>query len=420
MCESSTWKRRGHLQGALDGAFQDWQIVAGRKRTCRSASDEGERVASPVAAVIVGTRPEAIKLAPAVRALAAAGVCVDLISSGQHRELLRTALADFDLKPDLNLDLMQDAQELPELTARLLTGLSTALAERAPALVVVQGDTSTTLAAALAAFYARIPCAHVEAGLRTGNLKSPWPEEMNRRLVDRLCSRLYAPTEGARAALLSEGCDPASILVTGQTGVDAAQHMAATLGEAPPQELSQPLKNRPARLIYATGHRRESLRVGGIRAMAEALRKVAAAHEEVLALYAAHPNPAVRRELAGVAGHERLRIIEPVSYAASIWLLKHADLVVSDSGGIQEEAACFGIPVVVTREVTERPEGIAPGFLHIAGTSSDGIAAKIEELLARPSLREKLKSAPNPYGDGRAGERIARDIAEIVKTGSEP
>jgi UDP-N-acetylglucosamine 2-epimerase len=360
--------------------------------------------------VIVGTRPEAIKCAPVVFALRERGLHVRLVSSGQHAGLLASALEAFSLQADVDLHAMGSTPDLSGLAARLVERIGTELGQHPPRMAMVQGDTTTTLCAALCAFYARVPCAHVEAGLRSGRLDAPWPEEMNRLVADRLCERHYAPTAGARDELQAEGIAGESILVTGQTGVDAALWMADKVKQAPTR--LAPFAGK--RLLYVTAHRREN-QGGGIAAV---LRGVAAAldkHADAAAVLAAHPNPDVRREVSQVS-HERLVVTDPLSYAESIWMLANSAAIVSDSGGIQEEAPSFGTPVLVARDVTERPEGLQNGFLRLVGTDTARIAAALDEVLADDRLRERLKAAPNPYGDGHAAERIAEDVAGLLKT----
>ncbi|MGH9869779.1 MAG: non-hydrolyzing UDP-N-acetylglucosamine 2-epimerase [Candidatus Polarisedimenticolia bacterium] len=366
-------------------------------------------------AVILGTRPEAIKLSPVVHALRARGLSVRVISSGQHEDLVGGALASFGLQPDADLRVMRTDQSLSDLTARLIVSLSRELESRRPRLAVVQGDAATTLAGALVCHDLRLPCAHVEAGLRTGNRNAPWPEEMNRCLTDRLCTRHYPPTEWARQNLIREGLDPSGMVVTGQTGVDAALLVAARLPRETPAELRDVLPDDGARVIYCTGHRRESLG-GAIRDVVTALHAVVQERRDVRVILPAHPNPAVQRQLRDLASrHERLNIIEPVSYECSIWLMQRADAIVSDSGGIQEEAPSFGVPVLVTREVTERPEGIEAGFLRLVGTRPDSVIHHLQSVLDDADLRRSLKGRPNPFGDGRASERIADDVVTILR-----
>lgn len=364
-------------------------------------------------AVVIGTRPEAIKMAPVMVALREAGLSACLLSTGQHRELLHGALAAFGLKPDLDLALMQAGQTLPGLTARLAEGLDQALEKLLPRFVLVQGDTTTAMMGALAAFYRRIPCGHVEAGLRSGDRYAPWPEEMNRLLCDRLCTRYYPPTERSLENLRREGVAESNALVSGQTGVDAALWMAKKLGDEAPAEILPHLRPE-SKLIFATGHRRESFE-GGIRNVAAALRRAVEARADLYVIYPAHPNPSVRAQLREAVGaHERLRILEPVDYPAAIWLMSHAALIVSDSGGIQEEAPSFGVPVLVTRDVTERPEGISAGFLRLVGTETERVFSAIEETLEDGALRSRLQATPNPYGDGCASQRIAADIKDSL------
>jgi UDP-N-acetylglucosamine 2-epimerase len=371
-------------------------------------------------AVIIGTRPEAIKVAPVVSALRRSGVRVRIVATGQHRELLHQALAAFDLQTDVDLQIMQRDQDLTGLTARALTTLTGALEADRPRFALVQGDATTALAGALSCFYLKIPCGHVEAGLRSGTLQAPWPEEMNRRLVDQLCTRHYPPTEGARRNLLKEGFDPSSMLVTGQTGVDAVLQMKERTGDEVPRELAGLAGGDGVRLIYATGHRRENFS-GEIRHVTSALRALVEERPEVRVIFAAHPNPSVGRQLADLIGsHERLNIIGAVSYPSSIWLMRHAHVIVTDSGGIQEEAPTFGVPVLVTRDVTERPEGIEPGFLRIVGTDTASVLGHLRSTLDDAGLRERLRTQPNPYGDGQASRRITEDVTRMLEETPEP
>ncbi|KAA0217968.1 UDP-N-acetylglucosamine 2-epimerase (non-hydrolyzing) [bacterium] len=358
-------------------------------------------------AIVLGTRPEAIKLAPVALALAARQIPFHMISTGQHRDLIAGALLPFGLKPTHDLALMREGQSLDELLARLIAGLGQALAAIGPRMVVVQGDTATALAGALAAFHARIPCAHVEAGLRSGRLDAPWPEEGYRRMVDRIAARLYAPTPGARENLLAEGVEASRILVTGQTGVDAALWVAQRPRGA---ASGLPRLGERTRVIYATAHRREGQ--AALASTLAALSRVVAERPDVEVVMPLHPNPEVRRQaLPFLHAHPRLHVIEPLGYADSVHLLRRASLVVTDSGGLQEEAPSFGLPVLVTREVTERPEGIEAGFLKIVGLDSSRLHAAMISVLDDPGLRDLLQRTPNPYGDGHAAERIADDLA---------
>jgi UDP-N-acetylglucosamine 2-epimerase (non-hydrolysing) len=356
--------------------------------------------------IVVGTRPEAIKCAPVVFALRERRLNVRLIASGQHAALLDEALAAFGLSADVNLHAMGDVPDLPGLTSRLIERIAADLRQSPPRMMLVQGDTTTTLAAALAAFYARIHCGHIEAGLRSGHRNAPWPEEVNRQLVDRLCTQLYAPTPGARDALMVEGLDA---LVTGQTGVDAALWAAARPADCP-QTVA---KFAGKRLVYVTLHRREN-QSGGIEGVLKGVAAALDSHGDCVAILALHPNPDVRRAALTVA-HPRLVVVNPLSYRDSIWMLAHAAAIVSDSGGIQEEAPSFGTPVLVAREVTERPEGLKLGFLRLVGTEPSRVAKALAETLADNGARARLKALANPYGDGHAAERIADDVAGLLK-----
>lgn len=358
--------------------------------------------------VILGTRPEAIKLAPVVKALRALGLQVSVWLTGQHATLAASALADLGLGADRDLGCAPPKADLSALTSRVLDAVTPLLASQRPLAAIVQGDTTSAMAAAMAAFHAGVPCVHVEAGLRSGDFSAPWPEEMNRVITDRLCVRHYAPAVAARDHLLREGIAADGIVVTGQTGVDAVMQMAASLGTEPPADLCDALADRAGKLVYATAHRREN-QGGGITRVVEGLRLALARNHELLVVLAAHPSPDVRREIAAV-NHPRLKVLEPLGYAASVWMLKHADAIVSDSGGIQEEAPCFGTPVLVTRDVTERPEGLAAGFLKLVGTDADRISLELGRTLGDEGLRARLAATPNPYGDGTASQRIAADL----------
>jgi UDP-N-acetylglucosamine 2-epimerase (non-hydrolysing) len=377
-----------------------------------AAPDDGEALQADVA-VILGTRPEAIKFAPVVLALRARGLTVRVIASGQHRDLLQFALTTFGLRADIDLQAMQEDQRLADLTGRLVPALSRTLREDPPRMGLVQGDATTSTMGALACFYEHIPCGHVEAGLRSYRRMAPWPEEINRLLADRLCTRLYPPTEDSRSNLVREGLDPALMVVTGQTGVDAALMTAARLSDDVPEEIRDAV-HPSLPLVYCTGHRRESLD-GGIRSVALAMQALVQRRPEVQILWPMHPNPAVRRQLHDLIGrHDRLRIVSPVSYPCSIWLMRRASAIVSDSGGIQEEAPSFGVPVLVTRDVTERPEGLAAGFLTLVGTRTEVILEHLERVLDDSGIRDRLKATPNPYGDGRASERITDDVVRML------
>ncbi len=363
--------------------------------------------AAPIV-VVAGTRPEGIKLAPVVHALRRRrGAETLFVSTGQHREMLRQALAAFALEPDVDLDVMRSGQGLHDVTVATLARLEPILREVRPAWVVVQGDTTTAMAAALAAFYQRIPVAHVEAGLRTNDRYRPFPEELNRRIVDQLSNALFAPTEHAREALLREGFPDARILVTGNTVVDAIHHLRATGATRGRSAGGLELDAVPGRVVLVTSHRRESFGAG-LAAICRALVRIADRHPDVTVVYPVHLNPNVDGPVrAALGGHPRIALLPPVGYVELAALLERAHLVLTDSGGIQEEAPSFGKPVLVLREVTERPEGVAAGVAAVVGTREDGIVAATSRLLDDRAAYERMATGANPYGDGRASERIA-------------
>jgi UDP-N-acetylglucosamine 2-epimerase (non-hydrolysing) len=365
--------------------------------------------------VVCGTRPEAIKLAPVIRALAAdARFTPSVAVTGQHRDLLDQVLGLFRIRPDFDLDLMRPDQDLYHVTAEALVGMRDVLAEAVPDLVVVQGDTTTTFAAALASFYERIPVAHVEAGLRTGDPFSPFPEEQNRVLTSRLAAHHFAPTPRARENLVREGVPAASIHVTGNTVVDALLEIAAEVGKVPP-----PLPGKLAaldpgrRLVLVTAHRRESFG-RGMRGICLAVSDLARRHPEVEFVFPVHPNPNVRLPAARILGDRpNVRLVDSLDYAQLVWLMTRAHVVLTDSGGIQEEVASLSVPALVLRDATERPEGVEAGGLRLVGTSRTRIVQETERLLADPELHRNMAAAPNPFGDGRASERI-RDVLALA------
>lgn len=361
--------------------------------------------------VVLGTRPEAIKLAPVVAALRASPrlaprVCV----TGQHREMLDQMLQVFAIVPDHDLAVMRPAQDLSDLTARVLLGLRDVLAAERPAAVLVQGDTTTTLAAALAAFYAGAPVGHVEAGLRTGHRDHPFPEEMNRHLVGQLATWHYAPTARAADHLRREGVAAQHILVTGNTVVDALQAIAARPLPLPPPLAEAALAGR--RLLLVTGHRRESVGAG-LAGLCAALRALADRYPDLLVVYPVHLNPAVDAPVRAALGdHPRVRLTPPLDYLAFLALLRRAYLAITDSGGVQEEAPSFGVPVLVTRAATERDEALAARTARLVGTDRDAIVAAAATLLDDPAAHAAMRADTNPFGDGHAAARIVAHLEE--------
>lgn len=352
---------------------------------------------------VFGTRPEAIKMCPVVlelrnnRADFETRVCV----TGQHREMLAQVLDAFGVTADHDLAIMQERQTLFDITEAILTKLRGVLSEEKPDLVLVHGDTTTTFAAALACFYLHIPVGHVEAGLRTYDIEAPYPEEFNRRAVSIVARFNFAPTETARGHLLAEGCSPDRIFVTGNTVIDA---LKTTIRD----QYSHPDLDWAAgsRLILMTAHRRENLG-GPLHRMFRAVRRIAEDHPDVKVIYPIHMNPVVREIAASeLKGCERIRLIEPLDVLDFHNFMNRSYLVLTDSGGIQEEAPALGKPVLVMRDTTERPEGVEAGTLKLVGTNEETIRQSCEELLEDPSAYEKMSRAVNPYGDGHASERI--------------
>jgi len=354
-----------------------------------------------------GTRPEAIKMAPVVRELhSREHFRVVTCLTGQHREMLDQVVETFGLPVDHDLDLMRRTQSLTHITSAVLQGLEPLLESQSPDMVLVHGDTTTTFATALAAFYQQIPVAHVEAGLRTDTLYNPYPEEANRRLTDRLTEVLLAPTPAARAALLAEGADSAKILVTGNTVIDALVLAANTPPPAWEPAVAAAL-DRAGPKILVTVHRRESLGVP-MQSIARAIQRVCVARPDATFIFPIHLNPVVRETFRGILGEERgVVFIEPLSYRPFVHLMRTVDLVITDSGGIQEEAPTLGKPVLVMRDTTERPEGITAGTARMVGTDTQVIEEAVLELLNDRAAYDAMANAVNPYGDGRAAVRIA-------------
>ena len=356
---------------------------------------------------IFGTRPEAIKMCPLVLELRGRRCFRTLVCvTGQHREMLDSVLRQFGVVPDCDLDLMKEGQSLSELHARILLGVGEVISKTSPALVLVHGDTATAHAAALAAFFARVPVGHVEAGLRTYNIASPYPEEFNRRAIALLAKYHFAPTPHARDNLLREGVSPDGIFVTGNTAIDALSTTVREDYTHPELEWA-----KDSRLMMITAHRRENLGEP-MHNMFRAIRRVMEEVPDVKAIYPIHKNPAVRRAAEEeLGGCDRLRIIEPLDVLDFHNFLAKSHLILTDSGGIQEEAPSLGKPVLVMRDTTERPEGVAAGTLRPVGTEEEGIYREAKRLLTDEDAYGAMAKKRNPYGDGTASRQIA-DILE--------
>ena len=369
---------------------------------------------------VFGTRPEAIKMAPLAKRLIRdngfdARVCV----TAQHREMLDQVLSLFDLVPDYDLDIMRPGQNLEGITSAILTGLAPVLDEFKPDRVLVHGDTTTTFATALACYYRHIPIGHVEAGLRTGDLYAPWPEEGNRRLTGALAGLHFAPTDRARNNLLAEAVDPATVAVTGNTVIDALLEVAQRLEDdtslAASLAADFPMLHPDRRLMLVTGHRRESFG-GGFDRICEAIATIADRHPDLDIVYPVHLNPKVQDPVRRLlADRDNVYLIEPQEYLPFVYLMTRAYIILTDSGGIQEEAPSLGKPVLVMRETTERPEAVDAGTVELVGTNVEAITGAVERLLTDPAAYNAVSYAHNPYGDGKACERIAATLAESAK-----
>jgi len=374
---------------------------------------------------VFGTRPEAIKLAPLIFEVSArpnleALVCV----TGQHREMLDQVLSVFQLKPDWDLNLMREGQDLSGLTSRLFRDLAPVMESAQPDIVLVQGDTTSALTGALSAYYSRIPVGHVEAGLRTGQKYSPFPEEVNRKLVGSIADIHFAPTELAMSNLIAEGVSRGDIHVTGNTVIDALLWAENRLQTAPPGDsliesqmdaIPEAIRNNAdGRLILVTGHRRESFGPD-FEAICEALLKVVERNKDVRLAYPVHLNPNVREPVNRILGDiDRIHLFEPPPYLGFVWLLSRSHLILTDSGGVQEEAPSLNKPVLVMRRVTERPEGIKAGCARLVGVDPEEIVSTTELLLNNPVEYERMSSAINPYGDGTSAAQTADAIEEWV------
>ena len=372
--------------------------------------------------LVFGTRPEAIKMCPLVKEFQKypeafeTVVCV----TGQHREMLDQVLQIFDVKPDFDLNIMKQGQDLYDVTARVLVGMRDILDKVKPDIVLVHGDTTTSMAAAMAAFYRQIAVGHVEAGLRTHNLYSPWPEEMNRQVTGRIATYDFAPTALSRQNLLGEGVSEEKITVTGNTVIDALHWVVENVlkkGFIPSDSSVAALPHHDRRLVLITGHRRENFGEGFI-SMCTAIRDLAMKYPEVDFVYPMHLNPNVRKpirevfgEMAGQADHAgNLFFIEPLDYLDFVYLMSRSYIVLTDSGGIQEEAPGLGKPVLVMRDTTERPEALDAGTVRLVGTDYDKIMTEVSSLLDDRNHYEEMSHAVNPYGDGKACSRIVEKL----------
>jgi len=363
--------------------------------------------------IAFGTRPEVIKLAPVIREMRRrpGRFRPVIVATGQHGFLLDQMLDAFGLKPDCVLRVMQSDQSLEALTGRVLNRFAPLLKSIHPDMVMVQGDTTTAMACSLSAFYHRIPVAHVEAGLRTDDPYRPFPEEVNRRIISQTAAFHFAPTKRAAANLVRQGVPRGRILVTGNTVVDAVRWAVKNVAASIPSRVEKPLARKP-KLILVTVHRRESFG-HPLMQICRALRAIAQNHPEALLVYPVHPNPNVRlRVREKLDGVEGVVLVPPLDYFAFLHLLKRAYLVLTDSGGVQEEAPSFRVPVLVLREVTERPEGVAAGVAKLVGMDAGRIVRETGRLLKNPRAYERMRRPANPYGDGRAARRIADYLAE--------
>ena len=352
--------------------------------------------------VVFGTRPEAIKMCPVIKELELHKEIKTLVCiTGQHREMLQQVLDVFGVKPDYNLDIMEQRQTLFDVTTSIITKIKAVLEQERPDIVLVHGDTTTTFATALSCFYLQIPVGHVEAGLRTGNLYSPYPEEFNRKCVSIIAALNFAPTELSRQNLIREGYAESSIYVTGNTAIDA---LATTVNHLYRNRILDWAKG--SRLILVTAHRRENLGAP-LKSMLRAISRIIEEFPDTKAVYPVHLNPAVREVANEVLGqNERIQLIEPLNVLDFHNFMAQSYLILTDSGGIQEEAPSLGKPVLVMRDVTERPEGVAAGTLKIVGTTEENIYQETKRLLEDPIEHKRMSEAKNPYGDGHASQRI--------------
>ncbi|MDP2564042.1 non-hydrolyzing UDP-N-acetylglucosamine 2-epimerase [Pseudoalteromonas marina] len=369
---------------------------------------------------IFGTRPEAIKMAPLVKALSdAEGIEAKVCVTAQHREMLDQVLELFEIVPEYDLNIMRPGQNLYDVTTNILLGLKPILEEFNPDLVLVHGDTSTTLSASLAAFYQQIPVGHVEAGLRTGDLGSPWPEEGNRKLTGAITKLHFAPTQTSQENLLNESINADDIVITGNTVIDALLQVVDKVKTD--NALISTLKakfpelDETKKLILVTGHRRESFG-GGFERICEALAEIATVHPDAQVLYPMHLNPNVREPVNRILKNvDNVHLIEPQDYLPFVYLMNQAHIIVTDSGGVQEEAPSLGKPVLVMRDTTERPEAVEAGTVKLVGTDKNRIVSEVNNLLTNQADYNTMSRAHNPYGDGKACERIVAKIKQHFK-----
>lgn len=377
--------------------------------------------------LVFGTRPEAIKMAPVARALAASDdIAAEVCVTAQHRQMLDQVLNLFEIEPEYDLDIMKPNQDLYDLTARILVGMREVLGKSSPDLVLVHGDTTTCFAVGLAAFYKQIPVGHVEAGLRTGNMLAPFPEEANRSLVGRIASYHYAPTISSEANLLAENVNAESICVTGNTVIDALLWVRDRLSDYDESvwrsavtdevysKLSEKVNGQPRKLILITGHRRENFGQGFID-LCNAIKDLAEKHSDWLFVYPVHLNPNVQKPVFDILdGLNNVFLISPQDYLPFAWLMNRSSLILTDSGGIQEEAPSLGKPVLVMRDVTERPEAVDAGTVRLVGTAYETIVKNVEDVMLNQDVYQQMSHAHNPYGDGNAAKRILDHIVARI------
>ena len=370
--------------------------------------------------VVYGTRPEAVKLAPVIRAMRSSGSLSPVVAlTGQHREIVDQVNHLFDIQPDHDLDVRRQAQSLDGLMSGVLDRITPILQSDKPDAVLVQGDTTSTFAGALAAFYQRIPVIHVEAGLRTGDLYSPFPEEANRRLTTQVAALHLAPTPKSKQNLVSAGIDARDVMVTGNTVIDALLWAVGQRTPYPDPQLDA-VDAAEAPVLLVTAHRRESwgARMHGI---GQAVARLARRHPDIMVVLPTHPNPSVRSTLAPVlSGLPNVMLIEPLMYGAFARLLQRATIVLTDSGGIQEEAPSLGKPVLVMRDTTERPEAVSAGTARLVGTDPEYVFRAVDQLLTSASAYKSMANAVNPYGDGQAAGRTVSAIEHMFQLGSSP